>query len=91
MFNNAFSSHLTDSVQRMLNKKLAKELGVESGTIMDATYPVALTKYNIGMGGCDQADKFVANSHLLDTPSMIWWHTHLQGIMGILLSNSYYL
>jgi len=50
MFNNAFSSHLTDSVQRMLNKKLAKELGVESGTIMDATYPVALTKYNIGMG-----------------------------------------
>jgi len=53
MFNNAFSSHLTDSVQRMLNKKLAKELGVESGTIMDATYPVALTKYNIGMG-CDK-------------------------------------
>ena len=37
MFNNAFSSHLTDTIPRMLNKKFAKELGVESGTIIDAT------------------------------------------------------
>lgn len=41
------------------------------------------------MGGCDQADKFISNSKLLDRPSLIWWHTHLQGIIATLMSNSY--